>query len=70
MILVETAPSGVPNPAPLPFTVGALATTDLRFFDGVIDEIHVAGLRSNEWIAAEQLSFTDQLLVFGPAESH
>jgi hypothetical protein len=68
-IVAPQVPVGDLVPAPLPLTIGALATTDLRFFDGVIDEIHFAVERSGAWIAAEQLSFTDQLLIFGAGES-
>lgn len=62
-------PDGDLVAAPMPVTIGALATTDLRFFAGIIDEIHFATVRSDDWLAAEQLSFTDQLLELGPVEA-
>jgi hypothetical protein len=62
-------PDGAPVASPLPLTVGALATAGSRWFDGLIDEIHIAEVvRSDAWIHAEYLSLHDQLLVFGPAE--
>lgn len=65
----ESTPAGVPIPPPVPLTIGALGSTDLRYFDGVIDEIHIAQAeRDDAWMAAEHASFTDQLLSFGPEE--
>lgn len=65
----QVTPAGAPVPPPVPLTIGALGTTDLRFFDGVIDEIHIAfAERDDAWMAAEHLSFTNQMLSFGPEE--
>ena len=39
------------------------------FFDGIIDEVRVSRVvRSDLWIAAQQLSMTDSLLFYGPEE--
>jgi len=66
----QVAPAGNPVPPPLPVTIGALGTTELRYFDGVIDELHIAlADRDDAWMAAEHLSFTDQLLSFGPEQA-
>jgi hypothetical protein len=68
-VVASRFPTGVVVPPPLPLTIGALANTSLRFFDGAIDEIHIAQeRRSSEWLEAENLSMRDELLTFGPEE--
>lgn len=60
-----SAPQGAPVPAPVPLTIGAAADASSRYFDGIIDEIHIAATtRSDAWANAEHLSLTDDLLFF------
>lgn len=68
-LVTSHMPAGTPVPPPLALTIGALATTNLRYFDGIIDEVHMSSTpRSDAWIQAEHSSLTDQLLTFGPEE--
>ncbi len=73
---IEVALANDPSPtasprldSPMTATIGAMATGDLRFFDGMIDELRLStSAREPEWIAAEYLSSVDLLLEYGPAE--
>ncbi len=64
--LLDFASAGEFVAAPVPITIGALGSLDRRFFDGVIDEVHIATVvRDDAWAAAEAASLRDTLFVFG-----
>ena len=66
----EIPMAAIPTAAAGPVQIGVAAEDPLaEFFPGLIDEIRVSTTaRTGEWIAAQNLSLTDQLISFGQIE--
>jgi hypothetical protein len=53
-----------------PFTIGALAAGQDRFFAGIIDEFRIAEeIRDESWVAYEHASVASQLVELGAEEA-
>ena len=52
-----------------PMSLHLGSKTNGQFYDGLVDEVRIATVaRSDAWIAAQYLSMTDSLLIYGPPE--
>lgn len=57
------------NDSEEPMIVGNVALTDLRFLNGVVDEIRVSSVaRSNLWLQATVATVNDSVTTYGPEE--
>ncbi len=67
----ETNGVGMPNQiTTAPAAIGAIGSADIRFFDGVIDEVRISTVgRTPDWIAAEHADGLDALLAYEPLQT-
>jgi hypothetical protein len=64
------SPAGAPvQSSTSPTTIGAQGSAELRFFDGIIDELRISTVvRSEAWLELQYRSMSDELLVYGDEE--
>ena len=67
----ESTGAGMPNQVTMaPAAIGAIGSGDIRFFDGVIDELRVSSVgRTADWVAAEHADGLDTLLTYDVLET-